>query len=137
MRHRGRERSLSARGRCADTTRPLHAETPAGTAPGSSIPLAWPDILSARPDCADPALRCPRKRGHSRELKERGMQHLRDAVGVLQRKATPEELEDYKRFVLNLAERVANAHREGGRAVSPAERAALEEIAASLDLPAP
>src|SRR5439155_3121794 len=65
MRHRGRARSLSARGRCADTTRPLHAETPTGTASGSSIPLAWPDILSARPDCADPALRCPRKRGHS------------------------------------------------------------------------
>src|SRR5437879_7392009 len=36
-----------------------------------------------------------------------------------------------------LADRVANAHREGGENVSPAERAALEEIAASLDLPAP
>ncbi len=71
------------------------------------------------------------------ELKERGLQHLRDAVGVLQRKATPEELEDYKGFVLNLAERVANAQREGGESVSPAERASLEEIAARLDLPAP
>jgi tellurite resistance protein len=43
----------------------------------------------------------------------------------------------YKRFVLKLATGVANAHREGGESVSPAERAALEEIAASLDLPAP
>jgi hypothetical protein len=50
---------------------------------------------------------------------------------------TPEELEDYKRFVLNLVGRVANAHREDGESVRPAERAALEEIAASLDLPAP
>lgn len=50
---------------------------------------------------------------------------------------TPEELEDYKRLVLNLAGRVANAHRQDGESVSSAERAALEEIAASLDLPAP
>ena len=71
------------------------------------------------------------------ELKEQGLQHLRDAVGLLQRKATPEELEDYKRFVLNLADRVANAHREGGESVSPAERAAIEDIAASLGTPTP
>src|SRR6266540_6227613 len=89
------------------------------------------EIVAAKPE-----------RDHTRyhsaeELKEQGLQHLRDAVGLLQRKATPEELEDYKRFVLNLAGRVANAHREGGESVSPAERAALEEVAASLDLPAP
>ena len=72
------------------------------------------------------------------DLSTQGLQDLRDGVGLLQRKATPEELEDYKRFVLNLATtRVANAHREGGVSVSPAERAALEEIAAGLDLPAP
>lgn len=89
------------------------------------------EIVSARPQT-------DHTRYHSAEdLKERGLQHLRDAVGLLQRKATPEELEDYKRFVLNLATRVANAHREGGESVSPAERAALEEIAGSLDLPAP
>ncbi len=89
------------------------------------------EIVSAKPQI-------DHTRYHSaEELKEQGLQHLRDALGLLQRKATPEELEDYKRFVLNLAERVANAHREGGESVSPAERAALEEIAASLDLPAP
>jgi len=27
--------------------------------------LTWTPILPARPDNADPALRCPRKRGHS------------------------------------------------------------------------
>jgi hypothetical protein len=32
---------------------------------------------------------------------------------------TPEELEDYKRFVLNLVGRVANAHREDGESVRP------------------
>jgi hypothetical protein len=89
------------------------------------------EIVSAKPQT-------DHTRYHSaEELKEQGLQHLRDAVALLQRKATPEELEDYRRFALNLAIRVANAHREGGENVSPAERAALDEIAASLDLPAP
>jgi hypothetical protein len=66
------------------------------------------------------------------ELKALGLQHLRDAVAVLERKATPEELEDYRRFVLTVADRVANAHREGDQQVSDAERAAIEEIAAAL-----
>src|SRR5712691_11254817 len=43
-----------------------------------------------------------------------------------------EELNEYRGFVLNLAGRVATAHREGGEDVSPAERAAVEEIAAAL-----
>ena len=89
------------------------------------------EIVSAKPQT-------DHTRHHSvEELKEHGLEHLRDAVGLLQRKATPEELQDYKLFVLNLADRVANVHRESGENVSPAERAALEEIAASLDLPAP
>jgi hypothetical protein len=66
------------------------------------------------------------------ELKQHGLQHLRDAVEVLERKATPEEVEGYKRFVLTLAEKVANAHREGGASVSDAERAAIDEISTSL-----
>jgi hypothetical protein len=66
------------------------------------------------------------------ELRALGLAHLRDAVAVLERKATPEELEDYRRFVLTVADRVANAHREGGQQVSDAERAAIEEIAAAL-----
>jgi hypothetical protein len=77
------------------------------------------------------------ERDHTRyhsyeELKQAGLQHLRDAVALLGQKATPEEVEDYRRFVLNLSERVANAHREGGQQVSDAERAAIEEISASL-----
>jgi hypothetical protein len=66
------------------------------------------------------------------ELKQHGLQHLRDAVEVLERKATPEEVEGYKRFVVTLAEKVANAHREGGASVSDAERAAIDEISTSL-----
>ncbi|TMM03358.1 MAG: hypothetical protein E6G02_09800 [Actinobacteria bacterium] len=84
------------------------------------------EIVAARPE-----------RDHTRyhsveELKQAGLQHLRDAVELLERKATPEEVEDYRRFILNLADKVAKAHRENGEQVSEAERAAIEEISASL-----
>ena len=66
------------------------------------------------------------------ELKQHGLQQLREAVTLLGRKATVEELDDYRHFVLNLAEKVANAHREGEADRSAAEQAALDEIAASM-----
>jgi hypothetical protein len=66
------------------------------------------------------------------EMKEHGLQHVQDAVDALQRKAAPDELEGYRRFVLNVAEKVANAHREDGVSVSPAEQAAVDDISASL-----
>lgn len=66
------------------------------------------------------------------ELKQHGLQHLRGAIALLERKPTAEEVENYKRFVLTLADKVANAHREHGVSVSDAERAAIEEISASL-----
>ena len=67
------------------------------------------------------------------ELRQAGLQRVRDAVALLAQKATPDEVEEYRRFVLNLADKVANAHREGGdSAVSDAERAAIEEIRTAL-----
>jgi hypothetical protein len=69
------------------------------------------------------------------ELKQGGLKHLRDAVDVLEQKATPSELDAYRRFVLTLADKVANAHREDGVSVSDAERAAIDEISASLGNP--
>ena len=69
------------------------------------------------------------------ELKQHGLQHLRDAVELLERKATPGEVEGYRRFVLTLADKVASAHREGGASVGDAERAAIAEISASLGDP--
>ena len=84
------------------------------------------EIVAAKPE-----------RDHTRyhsveELRQHGQQHLRDAVELLERKATAEEVAAYRRFVLTLAEKVANAHREGGETVSDAERTAIEEISASL-----
>jgi hypothetical protein len=89
------------------------------------------EIVSAKPEI-------DHTRYHSaEELKEHGLQHLRDAVELLERKATPEELDDYKRFVLNVADKVANAHREGGVGVSPGEHAAIDAIAENLGTSAP
>lgn len=85
------------------------------------------EIVSARPEV-------DHTRYHSvEELREHGLQHLRDAMEVLRRKATPEEVEDYRRFVIGLAERVAHAHRDHGAEVSPEEQDALDQIRAALD----
>jgi len=70
-------------------------------------------------------------------------ERLRTAVEILEQKASPEEVEDYKRFVLTVAEAAANAHREGGflgvggKQVSEAEQTALDDIATTLRLQSP
>jgi hypothetical protein len=69
------------------------------------------------------------------ELKEHSLGHLRDAVALLQGKVTPQELDEYKRFIITLADKVAHAHREhgsGGEAVSASEQAATAAIAEAL-----
>lgn len=66
------------------------------------------------------------------ELKQHGLARLQEAVALLESKAAPEEVDDYRRFILALAERVAAAHREDGVDVSEAERAAIEEIRSAL-----
>jgi hypothetical protein len=66
------------------------------------------------------------------ELRETGLRRLGEAIEVLERKATPDELTAYRSFVLELAERVANAHREHGVPVSEAEQAALDEVRAAM-----
>jgi hypothetical protein len=86
------------------------------------------ELVSAKPELDHTRYRS------AEDLREHGLQHLRDAVAVLERKAAPEEVEAYKRLVLSLVEKVAHAHREGrsGESVSEAERPAIEEIAAAL-----
>jgi len=66
------------------------------------------------------------------ELRDNGLQHIRAAVTLLDSKATAEETDGYRRFVLELANKVAAAHREEGRGVSPGEAEAIEEIATAL-----
>ena len=67
------------------------------------------------------------------ELKTAGLQHLREAISVLERKATPEEVDAYRRFVVSVAEHVAHAHREDGMEVSGPEQAAMDEVAAAMN----
>ena len=87
------------------------------------------EIVAAKPEL-------DHTRYHSvEELKQHGLQHLRDAVELLERKTTPDEVEEYRRFVLTLADKVASAHREGGASVGEAERAAIAEISTSLGNP--
>lgn len=70
------------------------------------------------------------------ELEQTGLGRLTEAVQVLEQKATPGELASYKKFVLDVAERVAEAHKEHGGQVSDAERQAIGRISACLN-PAP
>jgi predicted small metal-binding protein len=81
------------------------------------------DIVSQKPEV-------DRTRASSQEeLRSNLLQHIRDAVALLEQKATPEELEEYRRFMMGLANRVAEAHREGDDQVSEPEREAIAEIA--------
>jgi hypothetical protein len=72
------------------------------------------------------------------ELHSKGKERLREAVSLLEQKATPQEVEDYKKFALSLAETAARSHKEGGflgiggTEVSDSESAMLDEIAQTL-----
>ena len=84
------------------------------------------DLVGSKP-------KVDRSHSHSpEELRAGGLQHVRDAVALLESKATPEEVADYRQFVLTLANKVAAAHSEDGQSVSPAETDALQEIETAL-----
>ena len=76
------------------------------------------------------------------ELKQNSLDELKQSVTLLEQKATGDEVDQYKRFVVDLAARVAEAHREGflgfsGDRVSDAERQAVSEVAGALGVSAP
>lgn len=83
----------------------------------------------------------PKKYETMDALREGGLAKIREALALLEQKAAPEEVEDYKKFIVGLAERAAHAHKSGGflgiggDEVSDAERAAMDEINAALDSP--
>jgi hypothetical protein len=84
------------------------------------------EIVSAKPKVDHTLYHSPE------ELRDHGLTLLRDAVGLLESKATAEECDDYRRFVINLANEVAAAHREHGQDVSPAETEAIQQITTAL-----
>lgn len=71
--------------------------------------------------------------GSAEEAEQEGLDRLRRAVALLEQKATADDVESYKRFALEVAERVAAAHQEEGEAVSGGEREAIAKITASLN----
>ena len=84
------------------------------------------EIVTAKPE-----------RDHTRfhsydELKRHGEQLLREAVATLAGKATADEVEDYRQFVLTLARRVAERHKEEGVPISAAEQKALDDLSVAL-----
>jgi hypothetical protein len=85
------------------------------------------EIVAAKPEV-------DHTRYHSTdELRAHVTKTLGDAVALLGAKATPQELTDYQGFVTGLAERVGQAHSEGGAdPVSPAEHEAIEAIRGAL-----
>jgi hypothetical protein len=70
--------------------------------------------------------------GSAEELEAQGLGRLTEAVTLLEQKATADEVAAYRTFALDVAQRVAAAHKEGGQPVSDAERAAIELVEASL-----
>jgi hypothetical protein len=96
------------------------------------------DAVIAEPPRLDPAqVKAPDA------LAQRADTQLRAATELLRAHATPDELDDYRRFVLSVARGVARAHKEGGflgiggKEISDAEQAAIDRIIDSLDDPAP
>ena len=89
------------------------------------------EIVNAKPEMDHTRYHSPE------ELKEASLKHLTAAVGLLESKATPQELDEYKKFILELAQRVAEARKEGflglsGERVSDDEKAAIGEISGAL-----
>jgi hypothetical protein len=89
------------------------------------------DLVASKPEIDRTRVRSPE------ELRENSLRNIREAVGLLEGKASEEEVAEYRKFILNLAERVAEARKEGflglsGERVSDAERAAIAEIETAL-----
>jgi len=89
------------------------------------------EIVSAKPEMDHTRYHSPE------ELKEASLGHIRDAVALLKEKAAPEEVDEYKKFIVALANRVAEARKEGflglsGERVSDDERSAIGEVEAAL-----
>jgi hypothetical protein len=87
---------------------------------------------------SSPSIHLQQMRGDG-DLVATSNERLRAALAVLEGKATPEEVDAYKGFVLAVVQTAAEAHREGGfvgiggEEVTEREQAALDEIGALLE----
>jgi hypothetical protein len=70
--------------------------------------------------------------GSADEAEQQGLNGLRQAVSLLEQKATRDDVEAYRRFTVEVASRVAAAHKEEGQPVSPGEQEAIAKIESAL-----
>lgn len=84
------------------------------------------ELVSTRPHVDHSRFHSPE------ELRDHVVGQLGEAVAAAQAQADPQEVEDYKNFIVHLSERVAGAHSEGGQAVSDAEQEAIDAIKGAL-----
>jgi len=90
------------------------------------------EIVSSAPELD------PKQYGSPDELNSKGIEQLSEAVALLETKATSDEVDAYRGFVLAVAERVAHARKSGGflgfggTEVSEKEQDALDRIAAAM-----
>ena len=73
-------------------------------------------------------------------LRQRTLEQVRSSITILERTASKEETDSYRRMIYGIAERVANAAREGGflsfggGQVSEGERLFLDDLRSALQL---
>jgi hypothetical protein len=95
------------------------------------------DELVASPPTLDPN----RLKGAGGDIASATAERLREAMRLVDEKATPEEADVYRRFVMTVAQAAATAHKEGGflgvggKEISDAENQALDEISTTLGTP--
>jgi hypothetical protein len=91
------------------------------------------DELVASPPAVD-----PKRLQAQGEIATASHERLGEALRILHEKASAEDAEAYKKFVMDVAHAAAEAHKEGGfigiggKPISPEEQAALDEIGAVL-----
>jgi hypothetical protein len=121
----GTVRESLAMGRVYQAAREQHAES------------ALLDELVKSPPSIDP----DQFREAGGDIASLTSEQLRQAIGILEAKATPAETDAYKRFVMTVAQAAASAHKEGGflglggQQISDAENQALDEISGALGSP--
>jgi hypothetical protein len=80
----------------------------------------------------------PGSMGQADQLRQELPDRIRAAVRLVEEKATPEEAEEYRRFIVRVADVVAHAAKEGGvlgiggKQVTEQEQAALDELERDL-----
>jgi hypothetical protein len=92
------------------------------------------DALASSPPAVD-----PQRLQAGGDITAQSSERLREALRLIGEKGTPEDVEQYKRFVLSAAQAAAEAHKEGGfigiggKQISAEEQAALDEIRATIE----